>query len=154
MRDPLHHATVPAQGIDVKIDHVVEAGPIEMLSHPAAGQGHAHAVRNPLPERSGCGFDPGGPPVLRMTRAAAPQLTKPFDGLQRHRQFTESLVIFAHGLHPGEMKQGVQQHRGVADGQDKTVSVGPDRVLRIETEKSLPQAVGHGGQGHGRPGMA
>src|SRR5881409_4092641 len=32
-------------------------------------------------------------------------------------------------------------------------SVRPDGVLWIEAEKSLPQAVGHGSQGHGRPGM-
>src|SRR5262249_4886704 len=98
-------ASIATEGIDFKIDDVVEAGPIEMLGHPATCQGHTHAVRDSLPEGPGRGFNSGGPTIFRMTRASTIPLTEMLDGVQRHRRLAERFVIFADGFHSGEMQE-------------------------------------------------
>jgi hypothetical protein len=52
------------------------------------------------------------------------------------------------------MEKRIQQHGGVADRQDKAVTIGPERVLLIETKKSLPQTIGNRCEGHRRSWMA
>src|SRR5215217_63705 len=99
MRNALHHAAVSTQGIHIEIDHIIEAWSIKTGGHPATAQSHAHAVRKPLPERSRGRFDARGPPVLRMARTPAPPLPEMFNGLKRHRRFTEGFILRTHGLH-------------------------------------------------------
>ena len=149
-RDAFHHAAVAAQGVDVEVDQVLEAGLVEVGGHPAAGDGHADAVGQPLPERAGGGLDAAGPAVLRVAGTAAVELPEALDRLQRHRRLAQRLVVLADRLHPRQVQQRVQQHRGVAGREDEAVAVGPDRVLRVEAQELLPQAVGHGRQGHRR----
>jgi hypothetical protein len=150
VRDALHHAAVAAQGVDVKVDQVLEPGPIEARGHPPAGDGHAHAGGQSLAERAGGGLDAAGPAVLRVTGAAAVQLPEALDRLQRYGRLTQRLVLLADRLHPGQVQQRVQQHRGVARREDEAVAVGPDQVLRVEAQEVLPQAVGHRRHGHRR----
>ncbi len=78
-RDPLHHVAVAAEGVDVEVDQVVEAGPVVVSGHPAFGRGHADAVGRSLAERAGRGFDARGQAVLRMARTAAVELAEPLD---------------------------------------------------------------------------
>ena len=149
-RDAFHHAAVAAQGVDVEVDQVLEAGPVEVGGHPAAGDGHADAGGHALAERAGGGLDAAGPAVLRVAGAAAVQLAEALDRLQRHRRLAQGLVVLADRLHAGQVQQRVQQHRGVAGREHEAVAVGPDRVLRVEAQELLPQAVGHRRHGHRR----
>ena len=152
-RDALHHAAVAGEGVDVVVEHL-EAGPVEVLRHPPGGDGHADAGGHPLPERAGRGLDAGGPAVLRMARALRVELAEALDVVERDRQLAQALVLRVDRLHAGQVQQGVEQHRGVADGQHEAVAVRPDRVLGIEAEESLPEAVDDGRHGHRRSRVA
>ena len=66
--DALHHAAVAAEGVDVEVDQVLEAGAVVACGHPAARQRHADAVGHALPERPGRRLDARGPAVLRVAR--------------------------------------------------------------------------------------
>ncbi len=52
LANPLHHASVPADRVDVVVEHRVAVA-VEVLGHPPTGDGHANAVSNSLPERPG-----------------------------------------------------------------------------------------------------
>ena len=95
-----------------------------------------------------------------QTRAAQPrtgdagrtrhgsELPEILDRLQRHGRFAQGFVLLADGLHTGQMQQRIEQHRCVARREDEAVAIGPDRILRVEPQKVLPQAIGDGRQGH------
>ena len=74
----LHHAAVAAQRVHVVIEHH-EVGAVEVAAHPSLGDGHADAGGNALPERPRGRLDAGRPPVLRMARALAVELSEPLD---------------------------------------------------------------------------
>src|SRR5687768_7936606 len=52
------------------------------------------------------------------------------------------------------MEHGVEKHGGVSDREHESIAIRPDRIIGIETEKSLPQAIDDRGQRHGRSGMS
>ena len=151
--DALHHAAVAAQGVDVEVDQVLEAGAVVACGHPAARHRHADAVGQALPERPGCRLDARGPAVLRVAGAAAMPLAERLDRLERHRRLAQPLVVLADGPDAGQVQQRVEQHRGVAGRKHEAVAVGPDRVLGVETQHVLPQVVADRGHRHGRPGV-
>ena len=152
-RYALHHVAVAAYGINVVVEHR-EVRPIEMLRQPAPGERHADAVAAALAQRAGRRLDAGGQVIFGMAGASAADLPKPLDIVERDRGLIETLVFGIDGLHAAEMQQRVEQHRGMAIGKDEAIAVGPDRVIRIEAQKILPERVGHRRQRHRRAGMA
>ena len=152
-RYALHHVAVAAYGINVVVEHR-EVRPIEMLRQPAPGERHADAVAAALAQRAGRRLDAGGQVIFGMAGAFAADLPKPLDIVERDRGLIETLVFGIDGFHAAEMQQRVEQHRGMAIGKDEAIAVGPDRVIRIEAQKILPERVGHRRQRHRRAGMA
>ncbi len=65
--DALHHAAVAGQGVDVVVEHL-EAGPVEVLRHPLAGDRHPDAGGDALAERARGRLDARGPAILGMAR--------------------------------------------------------------------------------------
>ena len=53
----------------------------------------------------------------------------------------QRLVLRIHGLDAGEVQQAVEQHRRVPGREHEPIAVRPDRVLRVEAQEALPQAV-------------
>src|SRR6476660_9670330 len=92
---------------------------------PALRDRHSDARRNALSERTGSGFDARGPPVFRMTGTPAAGLAKIFQIIERHRQTIRLLVARALRFYAAEMKQAVEQHRGVADREHESIAVRP-----------------------------
>ena len=63
-------------------------------------------------------------------------------------------VRFAeYGANPGEVKERVEQHRGVAGREHEAVAVRPDRVFGVEAEELLPERAGDRRHRHRRPRM-
>ena len=61
----------------------------------------------------------------------------------------------SHGqLVAAQVQQGINQHRAVTVGQDKTVAVGPVWVQGVVLQVLAPQSDGHIGHAHGGPGVA
>ena len=149
---PLHKVAVAAQGIDVVVEQV-EARPVKSRRQPPLRNRHAHAVAQPLAQRSGGGLHAGGFQMLRMAGTAAVQPPESLDLVERDGQLAGRLAVDLL-LHSGQVQHRVEQHRGMSAGEHKAVSGRPGRVIRVEPQHLVPQGVGHGGQSHGRARMA
>ena len=130
--DTLHQATVAGHNPGAVVDQsVAEAGVDVALRHSHAdGRGQA------LAQRPGGGLDARGVAVLRMPRCVGAQLPKIPDLLHRH------------GLDPGQMQQGVEQHRAMARRQHKPVTVGPVRARGVVLQKFREQHCGDVSHAH------
>jgi hypothetical protein len=151
--DALHHAAVAANGIDVVVENV-EARPVVAVGEPLLSDGHSHAGGHSLPERTAGGLDAGNPVILRVPRGLAVKLTKMTDVVERDRRVPQPFILRIHGPRPREMEHGPKQHGGMAIGEHKPITVGPDRVLGIEVHHAVPDGVDQGRQGHRRAGVS
>ena len=71
-----------------------------------------------------------------------------FDVGERDGGIADDLVVGFDRFDAGQVEQRVEQHRGVAGGEDEAVAAGPDRVGRVEAEEALPEGVGERGERH------
>ena len=147
--DPFHQAAVAAQRVDVVVEQV-EPRPVEVACQPALGDGHPDTRRHALAQWPGGRLDARRPAILRVPGTLAVQLPEALDVLERHRQLSEGFVLGVDGADSGQVEHGVEQHGGVAGGQDESVAIGPDRMAGIEAQEALPQAVDHRRQRHRR----
>ena len=92
--------------------------------------------------------------VFRVTRTLAVDFTEMFDVVERDCELTETLVLIVDRLYASQMQHCINEHRGVSVGQHEAVAIRPDRILRIETQETLPQCINHRRQGHRRTRMA
>src|SRR5262249_22494243 len=144
---------IAAQRVDVEVEEV-EAGPVEVAGPPASRDGHADAVGDALAERAPRALDPRYDVVFGVGPAAAAKLAGVLDVVERPGWPPEYLVVRIDGLDAGEVQQGVEERRRVAGREHEAVSVGPDRVTRVEAQEALPQAVRHRRHAHGGARMA
>ena len=106
------------------VGFVVDDGVAEHCGEMSFGNRHAHGVGQSLTERTGGRFHAGRVAVFRMTGGVRAELAEFFDLIERH--------CFV----AGEMKQRVDQHRPVAGGENKPVTIGPGRVGRVKLQKA------------------
>ncbi len=92
--------------------------------------------------------------IFRVAGTFTIKLAKALDVVERHRERAELLVFRIDSFHAGEVQHRIEQHRGVPDGENEAISIGPHGVVGVEAQKSLPQAVDHRGHRHRRAGMA
>jgi hypothetical protein len=104
------------------------------------GDRHPHRVADALSQRSGRGLHADRVPALRVPRGPGAPLPKLLQLL--HRQVVA-----------GQVEQRVEQHRGVAAGEDEAVAVWPGWMGRSVLEMPGPEQPGRGRQGHRRTGM-
>jgi len=64
------------------------------------------------------------------------------------------LILRVDGLDAREVQQRVEEHRAMARRQHEAVAVRPKRVVWIEAQELLPQAIDDGGHPHGRARVA
>ena len=88
--------------------------------------------------------------ILRVAWRLAVELTKMADVVECHRRLSEYLVVGIHRLGFRQVEDGPEQHRGMAVRQHKPVAIGPDGILRIETEYAIPKRIDEWRQGHRR----
>ena len=148
-RDALHQAAVAADRVDVEVEQLGA----EVLAVPLAGDRHPDRGRDPLAERPGGGLDPRGEAVLGVPGGLRVELAEALDVGEADRRLALGLVVGVDRLDLGEVKQRVEQHRGVAGREHEAVAVGPDRVGGVEAQVALPERVGDRGQRHRRPRM-
>jgi len=115
---------------------------------------HPDRGGNALAEWAGGGLHSGNRRVFGVAGRLAIELAKAANRVQRHRRFAQPLAIGIHRLHPSEVKDGPEQHRGVPIGEDEAVAVGPDGVLRIVLQHPVPDRVDQRRQRHRRARMA
>ena len=121
VHDPFHHVAIAGQNIGVMIDDAPRRR-VELRRQHTLGDRDSDRVAEPLSQRSrGC-LDPWRRPIFRMSGRLRAQRSEPLEVL-------EAEVV------AGQVQQGVQEHRPVAGGQDETVPVRPEGVLRIVTHR-------------------
>ena len=140
MRDAFHQIAVGDNRVGKVIDDGEVFG-IELGGEVLLGNGHADAVSKTLAEGS-CGrLDPWRDEVLRMARRLTPPLAEVLQLVQRQ-------VI------PGQMQQGIEQHRAMACRKNKAIPVEPRGIVGVMAEKPGPERIGHRGCSHRQSGMA
>ena len=139
-RDALHEVAVADEGPGAVVDDAV-ARPIEVLGEESLGDRHADRVADALAQRPGGRLDARRVAPLGMAR----RLRAP---LPERAQLVERQVV------PRQVEQGVQQHGGVAAGEDEPVAVGPVGVGGVVPEEPVPQHIGRGRERHRRARVA
>lgn len=152
-RHAFHEAAIAADRIDVVAENVVPRL-VVAVRQPLLGDRHPDPGCDPLPERSRRRLHPGNPVILGVTRCAAVNLAEAADVVQGDRRLAQVFILGIHGLGPGQMKNGPEEHGGVTVGQDKPVAVGPDWILGIELHDAIPERVDERRQSHRRAGMS
>ena len=89
-----------------------------------------------------------------MAGTGAVELAERLYVIESHGGPVQRLIVRIHRLRPSQVQQGVKQHGGVAGREDEAVTIGPDRVVRIKAEESLPQTIDHRRHSHWRSRMA
>ena len=74
--------------------------------------------------------------------------------VEGHRGVPQPLVVRIHGLHFGEAERRPEQHRDMTIREHKPITMGPDRVLRIEPRDAVPERVDQGRERHRRAGVS
>ncbi len=140
VRKSLHHVAVGADRIHPVI-HDLVLGLIEVSLKPALGHGHAHRVRNPLPEGASRGLHAGCHVVLRMPGSFRAELA-------------ESLNLRERKVIAGQVQHGVEQHGGVSGREHHPVPIRPARVCRVVSQNAVPQHIRDRSQPHRGSGMS
>ena len=136
---PLHEVAVAGECPHPMIhDRVV--GPVEVIGEKTLRDSHPDGVGEPLPQWAGCRLHAGGMPALGVAGCAGSPLPEVPDFLQRE-------------IVPAQVQQGVEQHRGMPAGKHEPIAVGPLGITRIMTEKTAPEHVRGGREGHRRAGV-
>src|SRR5450759_5247866 len=138
--DPLLQVAVGADGVHEMIDQVV-ARPVELSREAALGNRHPDAIRESLAERSGRRLDTLRMYMLRVAGSERAPLAERLQVLERQPV-------------AGQIEQRVEQHAGVAGGEQEAVSIRPARVAGGVAQELRPQRVGHRRHPHRGAGMA
>ncbi len=152
-RDAFHQVAVAAQDVRLGVEEL-KARLVVTGREPLLGDRHADAISATLAERTGRGFHAAGFAEFRMSGAAAMQLAKLLDVLQRHGRLVDDVAVVIGLLHFREVQHAVEQHRSVAAGEHEAIAGRPRRVGGIEAEEVLPNGVGDGSQRHRRAGVS
>src|SRR6516225_991659 len=99
----LHHVAIAANSINVVAEDL-EVGTVVAAGEPGLGNGHADAGGDPLPKRSGRGFDPRYKMVLGVTWSLAAELAEAANIVERNRGLPKPFVLGIHRAGAGEME--------------------------------------------------
>ncbi len=139
MGNPFHQTAVAHKHPGVVVNDLV-IRLVKLRRKSAFSNRQPDSVRQTLAERARGGLHARRIANLRVTRRFRMQLTEIF-------QLFDGQVV------TGKMQQAVQQHRGVAVGQNKTVTVVPGRVGRVMFQEIIPQHFRDIRHSHWRAGM-
>ena len=138
--DALHEVTVGGDDVGVVVDDRV-AGAVVAGGEPLLGDGEADGVGEALAEGAGGDLHAGGQAALRVAGGDAAPLA-------------EALDLVKGEVVAGEMEEAVEEHGGVAGGEDEAVAVVPVGVRGVVLEEAVPEGVGHGRGAHRAAGVS
>ena len=138
-RDPFLQVAVGADHVHEVVDQVV-AGPVEFGRETPLSDGHPDAVGEPLAEWAGRGLDSLSVSVLGVT------------GRQR-APLSEGLQILDCQPVSGQVKQRVEEHAGVARGEQESIAIGPPGIGGRVAQETRPEGIGHRCHAHRRARM-
>ena len=139
-RHALHQAAITTNGINVVVEDL-EARPVVLTCQPLLRDRHANACGDSLSQWTCRGLDARHPVVLGVTGRLAVELAEPPDVIERHRLLSQRFIAGVHCPCAAEMERRPEQHRSMAVGQYEAITIGPDRILRIEPEDPIPYCI-------------
>lgn len=74
-------------------------------------------------------------------------------GIEKVVTNAEALQVVHGDIVAEEVQQSILQHTTVTVGENKTIPVGPVRVLGVEVHELVEENVGHGSHAHGGTGV-
>src|SRR5215470_19466981 len=95
--------------------------------------------------------------VFRMPRSFAVELAEAPNIVERDRRLPQRFVVGIHGLNAGEMKRRPEQHGGMTVREYEAIAIGPDWVLWIKFEGTIPYRIDERRERHrcsGMPGVS
>src|SRR5262249_12548717 len=92
--------------------------------------------------------------VLGMARRLTVALAEPNDVLELYRRRPQRFIFGNDGTRSGEMERRPEQHRSMSIREYEAITVGPDRIFRIESQHAIPDRIHQRRQGHWRTGMS
>src|SRR6266850_3009637 len=125
--DAFHQIAVADDSIGKVIDDL-ESRMVIARGQIGLSDGHADPVAKTLTERSRRSLDARSQPALGMARGAALPLAEALNFLQGQ--------IIAR-----KMEHTVKQHRAVARGKNKAISIRPRGIARIMLQEARPQDI-------------
>ena len=142
-RDALLQVAVAGDHVGEVVEGALALGRVgvEQLALEALRVREADGGCEALAERSGRDLDALGVAVLGVARC---------EGAPR----AERLEVALLEARAGQVELDVLRQRGVADREDEAVTTHPLVVGRVAVHDLLEEQVRHGGQAHGRPGVA
>mmetsp|Transcript_1401 Transcript_1401/g.2103 ORF Transcript_1401/g.2103 Transcript_1401/m.2103 type:complete len:574 (+) Transcript_1401:591-2312(+) len=143
----LLHAAITAHGVRIEVEELVSRLVVRS-SKPLTGNGHSHTRGQSITERSSGGLNSRSPAVLGMTGTAGMELAEGFEIVHAHGLAVAHLVVGRDGFDSRQVHGGVEKHGGMAETQDETITVGPDRIRRVEAEELGPDGIGDRRHGH------
>src|SRR5215831_433143 len=88
-----------------------------------------------------------------MPGRLAIELAEAANVVESDRRLPQSFVFGIHGLNASEMERRPEQHGRMAVRKHETIAIGPDRVLGIKFQDTIPYRVDERRERHGRSGM-
>ena len=140
MGDAFHEVAVATKDVGVVVDDVIGVAIVDggqVLLRSGDADGHAE----PLSEGTGGDFHARGFAVFRVAGGVGSPLT-------------ELLKLFHGQVVAGEMQGSVEEHRGVAVGEDEAITVDPLGIGGIMLHELVVEQVGDGSAGERCAGMA
>src|SRR4029453_187061 len=122
--DAFHQIAVADDSISQVIDNF-ESRTIVARGQIGLRDGHANPVAKTLTQRSGRSLDARSQAALGMAGGVALPLAEALNFLQRR-------------IVTRKMEHTVKQHRAVARGKDKAISIGPRGITRIMLQEARP----------------
>src|SRR5688500_3660894 len=120
----LHQVAVADDAVSKMVDDL-EARTVISRRQICFGDRHAHAITEPLSERSRGDFYSWSQFAFRMSRREAAPLAKLLDLIERQ-------------IVTGKMKHAIEQHGAVSRRQNEPVTIRPRRIFGIVLEKAGP----------------
>jgi hypothetical protein len=65
----------------------------------------------------------------------------------------EPLELLQGQVEARDMEQGIQERTSMSGREDEAVPVGPEGIMRVELERTIPERVGHGRRAQGQAGV-
>src|SRR6516164_2716032 len=88
-----------------------------------------------------------------MARTSTFELSETLQIIQGNGQLAQGFILPVYRLHTSEVQNGIQQGGGMSGGENESVTIGPDWVGGIKSEKLLPQHVNDWRHSHRSPWM-
>src|SRR5262245_23335949 len=124
-----------------------------MTGEPLLCDGHANTRCDALSQGPCSRLYARRPMVLGVAGRLAVELAEAADVVKRNRWPPQRFIVLVHGPCAAAMKRRPEEPRSMAVPEYQSITIGPDRILRIEAQDAIPDCVDQRRERHRRAGV-